>query len=262
MTNAEPRRPRIACAAPRSFRKPCALSGLVFLVACSSPARVPPRPLGATDHLAVAAKCEEDAKRHEALAEDAEARKARDGGVICGDRALAMQANSGGAPLTPQPPCWTTETDAIQRHRSAATRLRADARTHRALARQLVGAAREACESLPENELVFSPFAHADDIRSVEAVVEGDRVRGARIRFEPVAGLDAAWLRRALVCHQALAALSGFTPTYMPESPAAVADAEITAVDTAAGPEVVIRASDPAAALVIYARAEALVVEP
>lgn len=258
MSRSDATQARIHCARPRLTRNRCALAAAMFLAACASSAKVPPRPMGASDHLAVAQRCEDDARHHDELAADAEARKAQDGGLICGDRALAQQATSGGETLTPRPPCWTTEADAVARHRTAAAQLRADARAHRALARQLVGAAREACESLPENELVVSPFSHADDLRSVDAVVEGDRVRGARIRFKPVAGLDAAWLERSLSCHQALAAAVGFEPTYMPTSPAAVEHARVVAVDTAAGPEVEIRSDDPAAALVIYARAEEL----
>jgi hypothetical protein len=253
-------RARIPCATTPSTRNACVAS-LFVLAACAAPARVPPRQLGATEHLAEAERHEAEARRHDALAADAEARKAAQGGVICGDRELALQSTSGGAPLTPRPPCWTTEADAVAAHRRAAHGLRIDARAHRALARQLVGAAREACESLPEHELIASPFSHRDDIRSVEAELSGDRVRGARIRFAPIEGLTAAWLERSLTCHQALAAAGGYDPLYMPHCPAAVALAHVEAVDTADGPEVVIGSDDPAAALVIYARAEALLVE-
>jgi hypothetical protein len=262
MSTSHPANARTVCADRVSVRISCVLLPAFVLAACSSPARIPPRPLGVTDHLAEADQHEADARRHELLATDAEARKAVDGGLICGDRALAAQASSGGAPLTPRPPCWTTESDAITRHRTAAAHLRADARTHRAVARQLMGAARDACESLPEGELATSPFSHRDDIRTVEAVVEGDRVRGARIVFARVDGLTAAWLERSLACHQALAAAGGYDVTYMPHCPAAVAGAHIEAEDSLLGPVVVISADDPATALAIYGRAEDLLRGP
>lgn len=216
--------------------------------------------MGVSDHLSEAERHEADARRQEALAEDAEARERANGGLICGDRALGQQATSGAERLTPRAPCWTSERETIARHRAAAQTLRVDARAHRALARQLVGSAGEACESLPDGELTRSPFSHREDIAAVEAVLDGDRVRGARIRFQPIEGLTAAWLERSLTCHQALAAASGYSPTYMASCPAAVAGASISARDTDLGPEVEIRAEDVASALVIYARAEAVAV--
>ncbi|MBZ0237648.1 MAG: hypothetical protein K8M05_35360, partial [Deltaproteobacteria bacterium] len=136
--------------------------------------------------------------------------------------------------------------------------LRADARTHRALARQLLGAARVACESLPEIELMVSPFSHRDDVAAVEAVLDGDRLRGARIRFAPLEGLTADFLGRSLSCHRALAAVGGYESTYLATSPAVIPNSELTTLDTDLGPVVEITATDPASALVIYARAEAL----
>lgn len=262
MSASDPAIARTGCAVGRSGRTSCALLPWLLLAACSSPARIPPRQLGVTEHLTEADQHEAAARRHDLLAADAEARRRHDAGIICGDRALATQATSGGEVLTPRPPCWTTESDAIERHRTAAAHLRADARAHRAVARQLVGGAHAACESLPENELVTSPFSHRDDILTVEAVIDGDRVRGARILFAPVEGLTAAWLERSLACHQALAASGGYDAAYMPHSPAVVAGAAISAEDTALGPVVVIRSDDPAVALSIYGRAEDLLRTP
>jgi hypothetical protein len=233
---------------------------ILGLAACSSPSKVPKAPLGASQHLAEANRHEADARHHEELANEAEARESAGQGFTCGDRALADQATSGGEKLAPRGPCWTSEREDIARHRAVAQSLRVDARAHRALARQLVGVARDACESLPENDLARSPFSHREDIASVEAVLDGDHVRGARVRFRPISGLNAAWLERSLTCHQALAAASGYAPTYMSQCPAAVRGAQITASDTPAGAEVEIRSEEVASALVIYARAEAAAV--
>jgi hypothetical protein len=229
----------------------------VAFAACASPARVPRQPLGVTEHLAEADRHEADAHQHELLAAEAE----RTGGTttyVCGDRVLADQATSGGERLAPRSPCWSAEARAVERHRQAAARLRTDARSHRARARQLLGAAREACAAMSEEELSHTPFAHHEDIAAVEALLDGDLVRGARIRFAPVEGLTATWLRQSLTCHQALAAVGGYEPTYMAECPSVVAGAETTVEETPAGLVVEVRSGDPAAALVIYARAEAL----
>ncbi len=233
---------------------------LAAAAACSSPARVPRGPLGAADHLAEADRHEADARHHEELAASAEGTPARTS-FACGDRALADQASSGGETLAPRSPCWTEARTDAERHHLAATRLRADARAHRAAARQLVGAAHDACAAMAESELEHSAFSHREDIAAVEAVLDGDLVRGARIRFERVPGLTADWLGRSLTCHQALAAASGFDATYITDCPSVIAGAETTVEDTDAGLVVEVRAADPAAALVVYQRAEALVSE-
>lgn len=226
------------------------------LLACASQPKVPPRPLGAHDHLAEAERHERDARAIEQRA-GADERLGGRPAVTCGDQTIADQVTSGGERLGIHVPCWTDEAAAVARHRDAA-RLRADARAHRVQARALVATARIACEGLPESERDHSPFAHHEDIAAVEAVLEGDRIAGARITFHPVPGLDAAWLGRALACHHAQAAVFGFDPLFMTECPSAVAGATTTVLDEPAGLVVVVRATDPAAALVIYARAEAL----
>jgi len=231
---------------------------LLAATACSGPSRVPRQPLGVAEHLAEADRHEADARHHDELVNSAEGAPthARD---ACGDHAVAAQSTSGGEVLARTAPCWSDARSDAERHRVAATRLRTDARAHRALARQLVGSARDACAAMPETELEHSAFSHREDIAAVEALVEGDHVRGARIRFERVAGLTAEWLGQSLRCHQSLAAAVGFAPTYMPDCPSVVAGAETTVEDTDAGLVVEVRAAEPAAALAIYARAEELI---
>ncbi len=234
------------------------LLALIVTAACAGPSRVPRPPLGASDHLAEADRHDADAARHDDLAATAESTAPGDR-YGCGDRALAGQATSGGEPLAVRAPCWSDAADDVERHRLLATRLRTDARAHRALARQLLGAARESCAALPETDLEHTAFAHREDIAAVEAELDGDRLLGARIRFEPVPGLTAAWMRQSLTCHRALAAATGFEPTYMPDCPSVVSGAETTVEESEAGVVVVVRAADPAAAIAVYARAEALV---
>ena len=231
---------------------------LVPLVACGGSPKVPPARMGAYEHLTEAERHEREAREHDEQAAAAEAR----GGAaapICGDRALADQNTSGTERLDLAAPCWTSEAAAVERHHQAAERLRADARVHRAMARQMATEEREACAGLSEAEIEHSPFEHREDIAGVMAELDGDHLRGARVRFARVPGLSAAWMRRALACHQARASAYGNDPGYLPDNPAVVAGASTTVLEDEAGLTVVMRAEDPAAALVIYARAEALI---
>jgi hypothetical protein len=122
----------------------------------------------------------------------------------------------------------------------------------------MVSAERWWCAGLPPEELDHTPFDHREDIAAVSAELEGEHVRGARIRFRRVPGLTDDWLRQTLACHAAIAAASGNDPTHLTTCPSVVAGAETTVIDDPAGLIVIVRADDPAAALTIYARAEAL----
>jgi hypothetical protein len=230
---------------------------LVLAAACGGSAPPPREPLGVQGHLS-------EADRHEADAHQLDERAAaieRTGpptAYACGDQALADQPTSGGERLGGRAPCWSGERGAIARSRALAHQLRADARAHRAQARVLATTERETCAGLPPEELEHSPFDHREDLAGVEAELDSDRLRGARIRFSRVPGLTAAWLRRALACHQAMAAATGYDPTHLATCPSTVAGADTTVIDDPGGLIVVVRAADPAAALTIYARAEAL----
>ncbi len=238
----------------RSF---LAVTGCLLAIACSSPQRGPRAPLGARAHLDEAARHEADA---DALEERAAARErvARPDRVVCGDQALADQSTSGGERLGARAPCWSGERGAIERQREMARQLRDDARAHRARARALILAANAACRDLPEDELEHSPFDHHEDIAAVSAELAEGRLIGARIRFKAVPDLDAAWLRRSLTCHQALAAAVGHEPTYLATCPVVLAGARFEVHDSPAGLVVVVTADDWATALTIYGRAEAL----
>jgi hypothetical protein len=229
---------------------------LAAATACSSQPKVPRAPLGAPQHLAEADRHEADARALDERADSLE-RASRSQTVTCADQAVADQATSGGERLGGRAPCWTGERGAIARQRDTAQHLRADARAHRAQARALIIAANAACIGLPDEELEHSPFDHHEDIAAVAAEVAGGRVVGARIRFAAVPGLDAAWLRRSLTCHQALAAATGFEPTHLASCPAVLPGARFEVLDEPAGLVVVVTADDPGIALTIYARAEA-----
>lgn len=205
-----------------------------------------------------------EAEQHDAEARALEARaaeKERSGTptpYTCGDTALNELATSGGERLHLAAPCWAGERSAIRRDREAAERQRAEAREHRQKARAMLVAERKWCAGLPASELEHTPFDHREDLAWVRAELEGDKLRGARIRFRKVPGLSADWLRQTITCHQAMAAMHGYDPTNLSHDPSVVAGAQTTVVEDAQGLEVVIRAPDPAAALIVYARAEAL----
>jgi hypothetical protein len=177
--------------------------------------------------------------------------------LVCGDRALADQVTSGGERLMPFAPCWSSENSAVDRHRIAAAKLRSDAATHRAQARILLSDI-AACDGLPEAEVNHSLLDHREDIASVVAELDEGRLVGARVRFRRVLGLTADWMKQSLACHHARAALVGFDESYLPHSPAVVAGAETTVLEEDDGFVVLVNGKDTATALIIYARAEAL----
>ncbi len=214
--------------------------------------------MSAGEHMAEADRHEAEARALEASAAAGE-RTGPPTPYACGDVALTELATSGGERLHILPPCWAGEAATVERARRHAAELRTDARYHRIKAREMVLAERRWCASLPAAELDHTPFDHREDLQSVEAELEGDQVRGARIRFKPVRGLSAEWLTRTLACHQALAAAEGYDATHLSACPSAVEHAQTRVLESSShGLEVVIRSDDPAAALIIYARAEAL----
>jgi hypothetical protein len=249
----------------RSFASHPALligCGLALQLGCgSSQVQTARPPMSASEHLAEAEQHDADARALEESAAAVE-RTGTPTPATCGDTASTELVTSGTERLHILPPCWAGEADAVRRDRSHATQLRADARRHRIQARELVRTEQKWCAGLPESELDHTPFDHREDLRVVRAELEGDRVRGARILFKPVKGLSADWMRQTLACHQAMATADGFGADHLASCPSTVPGARTDVIETPAGLEVVIRAVDSASALVIYARAEALLGAP
>ena len=231
---------------------------VLALVACGGSQDPAPTALGVEENLAEARRHEAEAEVHDELAREA-AKGAATPDVVCGDRVLADQVTSGGERLIGRTPCWSAEADAVARHRADAARLRAAAAAHRKRARELLAAEEGSCAGLAEAELEHSLFAHAEDVVAVSAELDGTRLRGARIRFRPVPDLTPEWMRASIACHQARAAATGYDPRHASYDPTLVAGATAEVIDEPAGPVVVIRGKDEAAALIVYGRAEALV---
>lgn len=213
--------------------------------------------MSASDHLAEAARHEEAAR---ALEENAAATE-RTGAptqLTCGDTASTELITSGTERLHVAPPCWAGEASAVRRDRAHAAQLRADARRHRIQAREMVKGQEKWCAGLPEAELDHTPFDHREDLLSVRAELEGDKLRGARITFGAVRGLSAEWLSKTLACHKAMAAAEGYDSPHLAVCPSTVEGATSVVVESPRGLEVVITSVDPGSAIAIYARAEAL----
>ncbi len=226
-----------------------------FGVACGASSRRPER-LSVREHL-------DEAARHDKVAEDHQAtydRSRENAGspVQCYDRALAPAPRSGTEEIPVVKPCWTREQSPSEFHREIAARNRREAAEHRATAAALVAAEREACDGIGELELSHSPFSHTEDIALVEAYREQGVLRGARIAFRKVPGLSAAWLSRALYCHQTRAAVMGYSSTFMPDCPAMLPEVAVSVAESEDAIVVTLRAKQADAAAIVWSRAQNL----
>ncbi len=152
---------------------------LLVIVGCGGPAV---SPSSATVHDAKAQRHDEMAVKHEATAK-------------------------GKAP--PHHIDWSDATSKEQVEEAA--RHRALAAKHRARSQALRDSESQACDGLEEDDRDEGPFAHKQDIVSVEPIVvtEGKqavkRQSGSRIVFRAVHGLTEEWLQRLVACRLAVA---------------------------------------------------------
>jgi hypothetical protein len=232
---------------------------LALLAACAGPTSVsPPRPIGVAEHRAEADQHDERAARHAAAAaEHAEGSS----GYTCGDTVLADQLTSGGERLELAVPCWNTDAEASFEHRRAAAHERSEAARHRATARHLEQVEHDRCSGLSPTELDHTPFWHRSDIARVERLTDGETLRGARVTFRPVRGLDVTWMEHALQCHRARAAALGWDSRYMGYDPTLLSGVSTKVVAGDDGITVEIRTTNPDVAAVVAGRTEALVAD-
>jgi hypothetical protein len=237
-------------------------AGLVTLVlleaACGGAADPEPlEPLSAVGHERAARAHEREADVHAAAHRDAVARRAAEG-YRCVDQPMVTAPTSGGQPLPLLKPCWTLELRTARDGDRVARAHRAEAARHRAAAADLVRVEHAACSGLGETELSHSPFFHREDVVRVDPVRRDRELVGARVVFRRVVGLDVVWMARATACHQARAAVMGFSPTFQSYCPLAVEGITVSVDDTVDGIAVTIRAPEPAAAELVWRRAVAL----
>lgn len=236
-----------------------ALAGLLAS-ACAGADRPAPTPLSAAQHLERARHDEAEATAHGLRAAQAGAREgARGGRPACVEGVAAVPSpESGGEALTVMTPCFTAHERTSAVERREAGRHEAAAREHRKTATRLLDAERQACDAIAPDERDHSPFWHREDIAAVAPVVKDGHIRGVEIRFKRVAGLTEDWLRRAIACHQARAAVAGFDPSFMPYCPLAL---EGVSAEVRAGTDgliVVLQAPRAAQAEAALGRAEDL----
>lgn len=114
-------------------------------------------------------------------------------------------------------PCWTSDVNPTEAHRTEAARHRDAAAAHRAAAEALRAAEAAECVGLSGADRDESPFSHREDIEAVSDLTEElpigrtrvTRTVGARIVVRAVPGLTAEWLERVIECHLARNAALG-----------------------------------------------------
>jgi hypothetical protein len=228
--------------------------------ACSPPVRHDHarEPRGWAGHHAAAERHEQRAEAHERAARHAESSGALES-YRCGDTGLYMQSTSGTESVSHTVPCWNVHEEAALRHRTAAREHRLAAREDRVRAARLARVERAYCQEIPEAERGHSPFAHRAAIAEVLPHRQAGELRGVRIVFDPIPGLTAAYLERAIACNRARFAVLGEPADFMPEDPTLVAGAEVVVVQQHGHVEVVVRTADDVAAAVALSRARELV---
>jgi hypothetical protein len=164
-----------------------------------------------------------------------------------------------------------SEADDIWRSDSATTaayvqQLRNTAASQRATSQALRNAEATACAGLGDRDRDVSPFAHREDIASVQPLNETEGVSeapethmaGAVVSFRALRGMTAPYLQRVVECHLARdAALGRDVPesAWCPLVPSGVT-ARVTA--TPAGFDVAVRSDDHATAKEVLRRARSL----
>jgi hypothetical protein len=192
------------------------------------------------------------AAQHEVMAEQAER------------SATALQAQA----CNPRSAtCWTSTAHPTAEDQRQANELRKAAADHRAASQALRDAEAQACVGLSNDDRDMSPFAHREDVASVEPLYEqvtsgkGPRAKmeGAVVTFRAVPGMTAQWLQRLADCHLARNAALGHDVPEMPYCPLVPKGVTATVTPTATGFAVAIRAEDTETANEVLRRARTLV---
>jgi hypothetical protein len=205
--------------------------------------------MSAAQHEAMAARAEQSAKVQAAQFDpNASIEHTR-----CGSRAY---------------PCWSSTVNPTASHLAEADRHRELAAKHRAASQALRDAEAQACVGLAPADRDMSPFAHGEDIASVQELVHrsgggktggSSLAVGAVVVVRAVPGLTAQWLQRVVDCHLARNAALGHDVPEMPYCPLVPRGAIATVTPTETGFAVAIQADDPAVAQDILRRARTLV---
>ncbi|HTM23120.1 MAG TPA: hypothetical protein VL172_21515 [Kofleriaceae bacterium] len=239
------------------MRIPITITAMLAAAGCGGAPPAHREELGAAQHLAEADRHEQVAAEHHRAAIAAEEQGNIGPRMVCIDRPLAGTPYSGTEPIPVMRPCWRT--DEIEAHEAAARRNLQEAGEHRQSAAGLLQTERQACRGVGPHEVAHGLFWHVDDIVRVESYREGGALRGVRVVFARVPGLDVNWVWHAATCEQARAAVMGHVPTFLPYSPLALPDTRVRVVDVADGIEITIFSSRDDIAAAAAGRAQDLV---
>lgn len=234
------------------------LSGMLSLVALGCAAATP----GASPHDMSAAHHESQASDHDRRSAEHAAEydpKARESDVRCGgSRQRANAILEAGA-------CWTSTRNPTAAHARQAAEHRRHAADHRAASANLRRAEAEACQGIAGDDRDMSPFAHVEDIASVEELRESagvrdpsTRLRGAIVTFRAVQGMTAEWLQRLIDCHVARNSALGHVVPEMADCPLVPKGVSARVTSTGSGFAVSIAGEDNTAAEEILARSRRL----
>ena len=169
----------------------------------------------------------------------------------CDNDVLNDQLTTGGLRVTTWTPCWNIDEEARVHQQHRAPRLR----VAQQIDPQLERAAAEACASISAREQEHSPFAHRVELVRAEPVRERGELRGVRVVFAKVPGLDAAWLRADIACHQALWRMYGSDPADAVDDPTLVRGARVAVGERGDEVEVVVTSDARGAAEIALERA-------
>ncbi len=161
--------------------------------------------------------------------------------------------------------CWTSIDNPTERHVREAEEHRRIAAEHRAASSALATAEAQACVGVAPDDRDISPFTHADDIASVDPLIERttgrnptQRTSGAIVTFRAVPGMTTQWLQRVVDCHLARNSALGHVAPEMADCPLVPRGAEAQVQSTRTGFAVSIRAEDDATSREILERSHRL----
>jgi hypothetical protein len=230
-----------------------------LLVACAGTPGAQPHDMSAAQHEAMGAQAEQGAALHQAQY-DAGATETVE---RCGRGGRNFTHGGGGI----EGPCWTSTRNPTAGHLDEASKLRKVAADHRAASQALRDAEALSCVGLSDDDRDISPFAHGEDIASVEPlyanVMSGkgpsSRLQGAVITFRALPGMTAQWLQRVVDCHLARNAALGHQVPEMPYCPLVPKGVTATVTPAGAGFAVGVRSDDTETANDVLRRAQSLV---
>ena len=180
----------------------------------------------------------------------------------CADEPVAGTVESGGESMPVFRPCWRSVTNPTAWHLAEVRAHKNYAAQHRDRIADLLRTERQACKGLGEAAISHSPMFHREDITAVTAYRERGKLKGARVVFRKLPGLTARWLHGALFCHQARAAVMGYSKTFHAYCPASLPGVSVATREVRAGIVVTLRATDEVTAVAVLGRAKRLLAAP